>query len=242
MRVLVAGAPARSAAARPPAHRARPRGRRHDPLTGESRRLASLGARRSCSTCSTRPRCARPSRGRARRDRAPGDRARRRCDLEALRPQLRADERAPDRGHRRAARRCPRGRRRRFVAQSFAGWPYARDGGPAKSEDDPLDPQPVPAMRETLAAIRSWSGAVRRRRSRAPLRRHLRLARGRAARPRPKRRFPIVGDGDGMFSFVHLEDAAAATVLALESGAQASTTSSTTSRRRRASGCRPSAG
>ena len=34
------------------------------------------------------------------------------------------------------------------------------------------------------------------------------------------RRFPIVGDGDGMFSFVHLEDAAAATVLALERGAQ----------------------
>jgi nucleoside-diphosphate-sugar epimerase len=39
---------------------------------------------------------------------------------------------------------------RRFVAQSFAGWPYARVGGPVKTEEDPLDPAPVPAMRETL--------------------------------------------------------------------------------------------
>jgi nucleoside-diphosphate-sugar epimerase len=42
----------------------------------------------------------------------------------------------------------------RFVAQSYAGWPYAREGGSVKTEDDPLDPHPVPAMRDTLAAIR----------------------------------------------------------------------------------------
>jgi nucleoside-diphosphate-sugar epimerase len=42
----------------------------------------------------------------------------------------------------------------RFVAQSFAGWPYAREGGPVKTEEDPLDPTPVPTMRKTLAAIR----------------------------------------------------------------------------------------
>jgi hypothetical protein len=48
---------------------------------------------------------------------------------------------------------------RRFVAQSFAGWPYARQGGPVKTEEDPLDPAPVPAMAETLDAIRQ-SGVV----------------------------------------------------------------------------------
>ena len=43
---------------------------------------------------------------------------------------------------------------RRFVAQSFASARYARVGGPVKSEDDPLDPSPVTAMRETAAAMR----------------------------------------------------------------------------------------
>ena len=43
---------------------------------------------------------------------------------------------------------------RRFVAQSFAGWPFARTGAAVKGEDEPLDPNPVPAMRATLDAIR----------------------------------------------------------------------------------------
>src|SRR5204863_6589244 len=43
---------------------------------------------------------------------------------------------------------------RRFVAQSFAGWPYARQGGPIKSEDDPLDPDPPAPLRESANAIR----------------------------------------------------------------------------------------
>ena len=105
------------------------------------------------------------------------------------------------------------------VAQSYAGWPYARDGRPVKTEDDPLDPTPVPAMRETLAAIRHLEDAV--------------LAAGGTVlrygglygspddvqlEPVRKRRFPIVGDGGGIWSFVHLDDAAAATVLAVERG------------------------
>jgi nucleoside-diphosphate-sugar epimerase len=49
---------------------------------------------------------------------------------------------------------------RRFVAQSFAGWNYARSGGPVKSEEDPLDPEPVAPMRSTLAAIRHLEDAV----------------------------------------------------------------------------------
>src|SRR5262245_30361164 len=107
----------------------------------------------------------------------------------------------------------------RVVVQSYAGWPYARVGGPVKSEDDPLDPTPVPAMHETLDAIRYLERTV--------------VARGGIAlrygafygapddplvEPVRRRRFPLVGDGAGIWSFVHLEDAAAATVLAVERG------------------------
>jgi hypothetical protein len=42
---------------------------------------------------------------------------------------------------------------RRFVAQSFAGWPFAREGGPVKTEENPLDPNPPIPARQTLAAI-----------------------------------------------------------------------------------------
>jgi 2-alkyl-3-oxoalkanoate reductase len=108
----------------------------------------------------------------------------------------------------------------RFVAQSFAGWPYARDDGAVKTEEDPLDPTPVPAMRETLAAIRYLeqrvvdAGGIALRYGGfygSPDDPQVEVVR--------KRRFPVVGDGGGIFSFVHLEDAAAATVLALERGA-----------------------
>ncbi len=49
---------------------------------------------------------------------------------------------------------------RRFVIQSFAGWPFARSGGPVKTEEDPLDPAPAAAMRRTLDAIRHLEDAV----------------------------------------------------------------------------------
>jgi nucleoside-diphosphate-sugar epimerase len=105
----------------------------------------------------------------------------------------------------------------RLVAQSFASMRYAREGGPVKTEDDPLDLEPVEGMRETSAAMTYLDEAVT-------------AAGGIALRygnfygapndgmiePIRKRQFPIVGDGGGVSSFVHLEDAAAATVLALE--------------------------
>jgi 2-alkyl-3-oxoalkanoate reductase len=105
----------------------------------------------------------------------------------------------------------------RFVAQSYASMRYAREGGMVKSEDDPLDPNPVEGMRETSAAMTYLDEAVT-------------AAGGIALRygnfygaandgmiePVRKRQFPIVGDGGGFASFIHLEDAAAATVLALE--------------------------
>src|SRR5205823_14393004 len=49
---------------------------------------------------------------------------------------------------------------RRFIAQSFASYRYAREGGPVKTEDDPLDPEPVPAMRETEDAMAYLDGVV----------------------------------------------------------------------------------
>src|ERR671923_144638 len=49
---------------------------------------------------------------------------------------------------------------RRFVAQSYASARYARDGGPIKTEDDPLDPTPVPTTRDTNAAMRYLDEAV----------------------------------------------------------------------------------
>ena len=107
----------------------------------------------------------------------------------------------------------------RFVAQSYTGWPYAREGGPVKTEDDPLDPTPVEGMRETLAAIRHLEDAVVAAGGIA-----LRYGAFYGAPDDPqlelvrKRRFPIVGDGGGILSFVHLDDAAAATVLALGRG------------------------
>ena len=81
---------------------------------------------------------------------------------------------------------------KRFVAQSYAGWPYARTGGPVKTEEDPLDPEPLAVFRSALAAIRHLEDTVthgRRHRGRGPaLRRLLRardLAERRSRRPSP---------------------------------------------------------
>ena len=48
----------------------------------------------------------------------------------------------------------------RVLAQSFCGWPYARSGGPVKSEDDPLDPEPPQELRRSLTAIRYLENAL----------------------------------------------------------------------------------
>jgi 2-alkyl-3-oxoalkanoate reductase len=105
----------------------------------------------------------------------------------------------------------------RFVAQSFAGMRYARVGRLVKTEDDPLDPTPVEAMRDTSAAMSYLDEAVTGAGGIA-----LRYGTFYGAhndgllRSVRKRQLPIVGHGGGVSSFVHLDDAAAATVLALE--------------------------
>jgi nucleoside-diphosphate-sugar epimerase len=108
---------------------------------------------------------------------------------------------------------------RRVVAQSNTTSRYAREGGMVKSEDDPLDPTPVPAMRESLAAMRHLEEAVAEAGGIA-LRYGLfyGAANDGLIEPVRKRQYPIVGEGGGVTSFIHLDDAAAATVLALERG------------------------
>lgn len=117
---------------------------------------------------------------------------------------------------------------RRFVTQGVAGYgAYARTGGPVKSEEDPLDPTPAREMRETLVAIRhleeavlgaEWTEGIVLRygvfygpgTSLAPGAEQFELVR--------KRKFPLVGDGGGVWSFIHVADAAEATVAAVERG------------------------
>jgi nucleoside-diphosphate-sugar epimerase len=107
---------------------------------------------------------------------------------------------------------------RKFVAQSVAVFGrYAREGGPVKTEDDPLDPSPPAHFRKSAVAMAYHEQAVTDFGGIA-----LRYGAFYGARndgtiePVRKRQFPIVGDGGGVWSWIHLDDAAAATVLALD--------------------------
>jgi nucleoside-diphosphate-sugar epimerase len=119
---------------------------------------------------------------------------------------------------------------KRFIAQSYAAWTYERTGGPIKTEDDPLDPDPVPATRTTLDAIRYLEAAVTGAEwveglvlryggfygpgtsmSLNPEGEHVEMIR--------KRKFPLVGESSGIWSLIQIDDAAAATAAAVEGGA-----------------------
>jgi nucleoside-diphosphate-sugar epimerase len=119
---------------------------------------------------------------------------------------------------------------RRFVAQSFGAFRFARGGRPVLTEADPLDPNDPPAalravqagylyLEQAVTTIEWGVGLALRyggfygpgtSTSLAPDAQMAALIR--------KRRFPIVGDGGGVFSHVHVEDAAAATAIAVERG------------------------
>jgi nucleoside-diphosphate-sugar epimerase len=118
---------------------------------------------------------------------------------------------------------------RRFVAQSFGAFRFARTGGPALTEAEPLDPNPPAALRTPLVGILHLEQAV----TTIEWGEGLALRYGgfygpgtttslapdaQMAGPIRKRRFPIVGDGGGVFSHVHIEDAATATAIAVERG------------------------
>ncbi len=116
---------------------------------------------------------------------------------------------------------------RRFIAQSYTAWPYARTGGRVKTEEDPLDPTPARRMRESLDAIRHLETAV----SGAEWTEGIVLRYGGFYGPGTsmhpggeqweqvrKRKFPVVGDGGGIWSFIHIADAAEATAIAVVRG------------------------
>ncbi len=118
---------------------------------------------------------------------------------------------------------------RRFVAQSFAAFRFARTGGPVQTEADPLDPDPPGALRAAQAGylyleravttIEWGEGLVLRYGGFYGPGTAISLAPDAVmAAPIRKRRFPIVGDGGGVWSHVHIDDAAAATVAAVERG------------------------
>jgi 2-alkyl-3-oxoalkanoate reductase len=118
---------------------------------------------------------------------------------------------------------------RRFVAQSFGGWRWARTGGSVQTEADPLDPDSPAALRAGLSAILHLERAV----TTIEWGEGLVLRYGgfygpgtgissapdaQMTAPIRKRLFPLVGDGGGVWSFVHIEDAAAATAAAVDHG------------------------
>ena len=118
---------------------------------------------------------------------------------------------------------------RRFIAQSFAGWPFERTGGPVKTEEDPLQASPPKSVTQSLGAIRYVEETV----TGADGIEGLALRYGGFYGPSTslglnpdgeqiemirKRRFPVVGDGAGIWSLVHIQDAASATAAALERG------------------------
>jgi nucleoside-diphosphate-sugar epimerase len=111
---------------------------------------------------------------------------------------------------------------RRLIAQSYAGWNIDRRGSGLATEDEPLDGHPAPAQRETLDAIRFLERAV----TGAPLV-GIVLRYGSFYGPGAsdayvemvrKRMLPIIGSGAGVWSWIHIDDAASATVAALERG------------------------
>jgi 2-alkyl-3-oxoalkanoate reductase len=110
----------------------------------------------------------------------------------------------------------------RVIVQSYAGWPYARTGGSVKTEEDPLDPDPPKQLRATLDAIRRQEELVTAAGGVA-LRYGGFYGPGTGLTPGGEqwealqaRKFPLVGDGGGVWSFIHIEDAAAAVVAVLE--------------------------
>lgn len=115
---------------------------------------------------------------------------------------------------------------RRFIAQSFCGWPFAREGGPIKTEQDPLDPNPPTSFAKTLAAIRHLEDTVRKTMDLQAFALRYGLFYGPGtgiAKDGPvaelirKRMLPIVGNGAGIWSFIHVHDAARATVASISS-------------------------
>jgi 2-alkyl-3-oxoalkanoate reductase len=110
----------------------------------------------------------------------------------------------------------------RFVAQSYTGWSNVRVGGPIKTEDDPYDPDPAKRQVTSINGLKFLDRAVP-----SAAREGLVLRYGNFYGPGAseqlidlvkKRKMPIIGSGAGVWSWIHLDDAASATVAALDHG------------------------
>jgi nucleoside-diphosphate-sugar epimerase len=112
---------------------------------------------------------------------------------------------------------------RRVIAQSYSGWPNIRTGGPVKTEDDPFDPDPPKAMRSTLDAIKHLEQAVVASPLEGVVLRYGNLygpgATDLMVDMLERRQVPVIGNGAGIWSFLHVQDAASAAVAALDRGA-----------------------
>lgn len=113
----------------------------------------------------------------------------------------------------------------KLVAQSYTGWPYAREGGRIKTEDDPLDPAPPQKAAKSLAAIQKLESLVMNASGiTGTILRYGSLygpgtsisPQGEIVRLVRQHKFPVIGTGGGVWSFIHVEDAAAATQIAVE--------------------------
>ncbi|HEY6619607.1 MAG TPA: NAD(P)-dependent oxidoreductase [Steroidobacteraceae bacterium] len=117
---------------------------------------------------------------------------------------------------------------RRLIAQSYCGWPYARSGATVKNEDNDLDPDPPRELQSSLNAIRYLETtllgaagieglALRYGAFYGP---HTGMLESSVLIQLRHRRFPLIGDGNGWWSFVHVDDAAGATARATDHGAR----------------------
>ena len=111
---------------------------------------------------------------------------------------------------------------RRFIAQSFIGWNNARSGSTVKTEQDPLDPRPLPGTTKSLAAIEHLEEAVPAQVPEGLVLRYG-IFYGHGASDLMldvvrKRQMPVIGGGTGIWSFTEITDAAAATVAAVAKG------------------------
>lgn len=117
----------------------------------------------------------------------------------------------------------------RFIAQSYGGWNYERTGDALKTERDSLDPHPPRKQQKTLDAIRyleqavlsggKMTGIALRYGSLYGPGTNIALDGDVSALVRA-RKLPIIGNGAGMWSFLHVDDAASATIAAIGRGAE----------------------
>jgi nucleoside-diphosphate-sugar epimerase len=108
---------------------------------------------------------------------------------------------------------------RQVIVQSYAGWPAIKTGAPLSTEDDPFDPDPPKAMRSTLEAIKYAERAVLAGPLEGIVLRYGSLygpgATDLMVEMLRKRQVPVIGGGAGIWSFLHVQDAAGAAVAAL---------------------------